>query len=119
MNKNSLTQKKLSSELLSRPHAQAYAQVMTRSVDINDSANSLPNLADEVLSGQEVIFLRDGKPVMKLVSLKAEEIQAPRVKGHYRKLGEGAKFLEDFDWGRWEESDKDMERVWKKFGYMQ
>lgn len=118
MNKNSLTHKKLSSELLSGPNAQAYAQVMTRSVDINDSANSLPKLADEVLSGQEVIFSRNGKPVMKLVSLKAEEIQAPRVNGEYRKLGQGAKFLEDFDWDQWEKSDRDMERVWKKFGYM-
>jgi antitoxin (DNA-binding transcriptional repressor) of toxin-antitoxin stability system len=88
-------------------------------VDINDSANSLPKLADEVLSGQEVIFSRDGKPVMKLVSLRAEEIQAPRVNCEYRKLGEGAIFLEDFDWDQWEESDKDMERIWKKFGYMQ
>jgi len=119
MNKNSLTHKKLSSELLSGPNTQAYAQVMTRSVDINDSANSLPKLADEVLSGQEVIFSRDGKPVMKLVSLRAEEIQAPRVNGEYRKLGEGAIFLEDFDWDQWEESDKDMERIWKNFGYMQ
>jgi hypothetical protein len=56
---------------------------------------------------------------MKLVSLRAEEIQAPRVNGEYRKLGEGAIFLEDFDWDQWEESDKDMERIWKKFGYMQ
>jgi antitoxin (DNA-binding transcriptional repressor) of toxin-antitoxin stability system len=119
MKKNSLTPKKLSSELLSLSISQAYAQVMTRSVDINDSANSLPKLADEVLSGQEVIFSRDGKPVMKLVSLNAEEIQSPRLKGHYRKLGEGAKFLEDFDWDQWEQSDRDMERVWKKFGYMQ
>jgi antitoxin (DNA-binding transcriptional repressor) of toxin-antitoxin stability system len=119
MNKNFLTQKKIRSELLSLSISQAYAQDMTRSVDINDLANSLPKLADEVLSGQEVIFSRDGKPVMKLVSLKAEGIQAPRVKGHYRKLGEGAKFLEDFDWDQWEESDKDMQRVWKKFGYMQ
>ena len=119
MKKNSLTQEKLNSELLSLSISQAYAQVMTRSVDINDSANSLPKLADEVLSGQEVIFSRDGKPVMKLVSINAEEMQAPSSKGHYRKLGEGAKFLEDFDWDQWEKSDRDMERVWKKFGYMQ
>jgi antitoxin (DNA-binding transcriptional repressor) of toxin-antitoxin stability system len=119
MKKNSLTPKKLSSELLSLSISQAYAQVMTRSVDINDSANSLPKLADEVLSGQEVIFSRDGKPVMKLVSLNAEEMQTPRLGGHYRKLGEGAKFLENFDWDQWEQSDRDMERVWKKFGYMQ
>jgi antitoxin (DNA-binding transcriptional repressor) of toxin-antitoxin stability system len=119
MKKNSLTQEKLNSELLSLSISQAYAQDMTRSVDINDSANSLPKLADEVLSGQEVIFSRDGKPVMKLVSLDSEEMQAARLKGHYRKLGEGAKFLEDFDWDQWEQSDRDMERVWKKFGYMQ
>jgi antitoxin (DNA-binding transcriptional repressor) of toxin-antitoxin stability system len=119
MKKNSLRQEKLSSELLSLCISQAYAQDMTRSVDINDSANSLPKLADEVLSGQEVIFSRDGKPVMKLVSINAEEMQAPSSKGHYRKLGEGAKFLEDFDWDQWEKSDRDMERVWKKFGYMQ
>jgi antitoxin (DNA-binding transcriptional repressor) of toxin-antitoxin stability system len=119
MNKNILKSKKPASELLSIPDAQAYAQVMTRSVDINDSANSLPKLADEVLSGQEVIFSRDGKPVMKLVSINAEEMQAPSSKGHYRKLGEGAKFLEDFDCDKWEKSDRDMERVWKKFGYMQ
>ena len=118
MNKNSLTQQELGSELLSIPNEQVYAQVMTRSVDINDSANSLPKLADEVLSGQEVIFSRDGKPVMKLVSVNAEEMQSPRLEGHYRKLGEGAKFLEDFDWDQWEKSDRDMERVWKKFGYM-
>jgi antitoxin (DNA-binding transcriptional repressor) of toxin-antitoxin stability system len=91
---------------------------MARSVDINNPANSFPKLAAEVLSGQEVVFSRDGKPVMKLVPLNAEEINSPRADGHYRKLGEGAKFLEDFDWERWEKSDRAMERIWKKFGYM-
>lgn len=119
MKKNSLTQEKLSSELLSLSNSKAYAQDMARSVDINDSANSLPKLAAEVLSGHEVVFSQDGKPVMKLVPLNSEEIEYPRVDGHYRKLGEGAKFLEDFDWESWEKSDRAMERIWKKFGYMQ
>jgi antitoxin (DNA-binding transcriptional repressor) of toxin-antitoxin stability system len=119
MNKKSLNGKETSTALLSLATSSSYAQTMARFVDINEAGTSLPDLAEEVLAGQEVIFSRDGKPVMKLVSLSAEELQSPDVEGHYRKLGEGAKFLEDFDWDQWEESDRDMERVWKKLGYMQ
>jgi prevent-host-death family protein len=108
-----------STELLSAETAPSYAESMIRTVNISDAKANLSKLADEVSSGDEVIVSRSGKPVMKLVSLNAQDMQSPRPNGHYRKLGAGAIFLEDFDWDLWDESDRDMERIWKKFGYMQ
>jgi antitoxin (DNA-binding transcriptional repressor) of toxin-antitoxin stability system len=91
---------------------------MTRSVDLRDAAKSFAVLAEEALAGEEIIFSQDGRPVMKLVALSPDEVEARGAKKPYRKLGAGAKFLEDFDWEQWEQSDKDLERVWKKFGHM-
>lgn len=118
MNKNLHNQTKPNAKPLLPADGPSYAQTMTRSVEINDAGNSLPELATEVLAGQEVILSQNGNPVMKLVALSPDERQTRGVKKHYRKLGTGAKFLEDFDWEQWEQSDKDLERVWKKFGYM-
>ncbi len=118
MNKNIQSHKKPNAELLFEATRASYAQTMARSVDINDAGNSLPKLANEVLAGQEVIFSQNGMPVMKLVALSPDEVEARGAKKPYRKLGAGAKFLEDFDWEQWEQSDKDLERVWKKFGHM-
>jgi antitoxin (DNA-binding transcriptional repressor) of toxin-antitoxin stability system len=118
MNKNIQSPKKPKAELLLATNAPSYAQTMTRSVDLGDAAKSFAVLAEEALAGEEIIFSQDGKPVMKLVALSPDEVEARGAKKPYRKLGAGAKFLEDFDWEQWEQSDKDLERVWKKFGHM-
>ena len=96
----------------------SYAQTMARSVDLSEAARNFAALAEEVLAGQEVILSKAGKPVIKLVALGSDEIEITGAKESYRKLGAGAKFLENFDWDKWEESDGDLERVWKKLGYM-
>jgi prevent-host-death family protein len=91
---------------------------MTRTVNISDAKANLSKLADEVSSGEEVIVSRAGKPVMKLVALSALEIEAAKPKVFDRKLGYGRKYAPDFTWEQWEESERQMEKVWRKFGYI-
>lgn len=91
---------------------------MTRTVNISDAKANLSKLADDVSSGEEVIVSRAGKPVMKLVALTALELEAARPKVINRKLGYGRKFAPDFTWEQWEESERDMEDMWRKFGHI-
>ena len=105
-------------ELLSAAHAPSYAKNMTRTVNISDAKANLSKLADEVCSGEEVIVSRAGKPLMKLVALSAQEIEAAKPKVFDRKLGYGRKFAPDFTWEQWEESERAMEEMWRKFGYI-
>jgi prevent-host-death family protein len=108
----------LAVELLSAAEAPSYAKAMTRTVNISDAKANLSKLADEVCSGEEVIVSRAGKPVMKLVALSALEIEAAKPKVFDRKLGYGRKYAPDFTWEHWEESERDMEEMWRKFGYI-
>ena len=105
-------------DLLSAAQAPSYAKSMTRTVNISDAKANLSKLADEVSSGEEVIVSRAGKPVMKLVALSALEIEAAKPKVFDRKLGYGRKYSPDFTWEQWEESERQMEKVWRKFGYI-
>jgi prevent-host-death family protein len=108
----------LAVELLSAAEAPSYAKAMTRTVKISEAKVTLSKLADEVSSGEEVIVSRAGKPVMKLVALSALEIEAAKPKVFDRKLGYGRKYAPDFTWEQWEESERDMEEMWRKFGYI-
>jgi prevent-host-death family protein len=110
--------KTLPVELLSAAEAPSYAKAMTRTVNISDAKANLSKLADEVSSGEEVIVSRAGKPLMKLVALTALELEAASRKVIDRKLGYGRKFAPDFTWEQWEESEREMEKMWRKFGYI-
>ena len=118
MNENLLNKEIPVLELLSAATAPSYAESMTRTVNISDAKANLSKLADEVASGEEVIVSRAGKPVMKLVSLTEQELQAAKPKVMNRKLGSGRKHAPDFTWEQWEESERWMEEIWRKFGYI-
>jgi prevent-host-death family protein len=96
----------------------SYAEAMIRTVNISDAKANLSKLADEVASGDQVIVSKAGKPVMKLVALTEQELQAAKPKVMNRKLGSGRKHAPDFTWEQWEESERWMEEIWRKFGYM-
>ena len=112
MNKNSLTQKKLSAELLSGPNAQAYAQVMTRSVDISEAGANLPQLAQEVAAGEEIVVTHSGKSIMKLVPMDSEPSESERID---RKLGFAADLLTDFSWDEWEASHEEFRKLFRDY----
>ena len=118
MNKNFLNEETPVLELLSAATAPSYAEVMIRTVNISDAKANLSKLADEVASGDEVIVSRAGKPVIKLVALTEQELQAAKPKVMNRKLGSGRKHAPDFTWEQWEESERWMEEIWRKFGYI-
>jgi prevent-host-death family protein len=118
MNTISRISKTLPVELLSAAEAPSYAKAMTRTVKISEAKLTLSKLADEVSSGEEVIVSRAGKPVMKLVAVTALELEGANPKAKNRKLGYGRKYAPDFTWEQWEESERDMEEMWRKFGYI-
>ena len=91
---------------------------MIRTVTISEAKANLSRLADDIAAGEKVVVSRAGKPVMKLVALSQEEIESADSKGYFRKLGKGAKYLENFSWEDWEESEREMEAIWRKFGYI-
>ena len=105
-------------ELLSAAEAPSYAKAMTRTVKISEAKATLSKLADQVSSGEEVIVSRAGKPVMKLVAITAPELEAASPRIINRKLGYGRKYAPDFTWEQWEESEREMEKMWRKFGYI-
>jgi prevent-host-death family protein len=110
--------KTLPVELLSAAEAPSYAKAMIRTVNISEAKANLSKLADDVASGEEVIVSRGGKPVMKLVALTALELEATNPRATFRKLGHGSKYAPDFTWEEWEESEREMEKIWRKFGYI-
>ena len=118
MNSASAKIKTPSTELLSGATTPSYAEAMIRIVNISEAKANLSKLADEVASGDEVIVSRAGKPVMKLVALTDLELAVEKPKVMNRKLGSGRKHAPDFTWEQWEESEKWMEQIWRKFGYI-
>ena len=111
MKKISLTSKKLSAELLSLSNSQAYAQDMARLVDINEAGISFPELADHALAGEEVVFSKGGKPVLKLVSLSTlGTISAPEAKMN-RTPGAWAHYDPDFDIDAWDALDEAVRKL--------
>jgi prevent-host-death family protein len=118
MNENLLNKEIPVLELLSAATAPSYAESMIRTVNISDAKANLSKLADEVASGDQVIVSKAGKPVMKLVALTEQELQAGKPEVMNRKLGSGRKHAPDFTWEQWEESERWMEEIWRKFGYI-
>jgi prevent-host-death family protein len=118
MNEKSSSAKESSRALLSMATSPSYAQTMTRTVNISEAKANLSKLADEVASGEEVIVSRAGKPVMKIVPLTPQEIEAFRPQRSNRLLGKYAEEFKDFDWEEWDRLDEEVHKIWRKFGYM-
>jgi len=118
MNKNSLIQNKTNAELLLASSLASYAESVTRSVDLKDAGGKFPELADFVLSGEEVLFSKDGRTVMKLVPFSVGENQPQNSEKVGLNLGCGIPFAPDFTWDQWEESEREMEKIWRKHGYI-
>lgn len=98
--------------------ASSYAQNMARSVDIVEAEKSLSKLADEVASGQEITVSKDGLPIMKLVPLTVSAAKSLSSGKREFKLGYAREHLKDFSWEEWEQSEMELERIFKHFGHM-
>jgi antitoxin (DNA-binding transcriptional repressor) of toxin-antitoxin stability system len=118
MNKNPLIQKKTTTELLLASNAASYAKRVTKSVDLKDAGGKFSELADSVLSGEEVLFSKEGKTVMKLVPFLEPETKPTDSEKVGLNLGCGIPFAPDFTWDQWEESEREMEKIWRKHGYI-
>lgn len=118
MNTASSNFKTLPVELLSATTAPSYAEGMIRTVKISDAKANLSKLAEEVSSGEEVIVSRSGEPLFKLVALTSEEKKTAQARKLPRDLWVTAKHFEGFDWEAWEQLDEEMNKIWRKFGYM-
>lgn len=118
MNKETSTQEESDSFLLLEAIASSYAQNMARSVDIVEAEKSLSKLADEVASGQEITVSKDGLPIMKLVPLTVSAAKSLSSGKREFKLGYAREHLKDFSWEEWEQSDIELERIFKHFGHM-
>ena len=118
MNTASSNLKTLPVELLSAATAPSYAEGMIRTVNISDAKANLSKLAKEVSSGQEMIISRSGKPMMKLVPLTDQEVEAFSPKTSNGLLGKYAEEFKDFDWEEWDRLDEEVHKIWRKFGYM-
>lgn len=118
MNKNIQSQKKPNDELLFEATRASYAQTMTRTVNISEVKANLSKIANDVAAGEEVIVVRSGEAVMKLVSLTPDEIAATEARKLPRDLWVTAKYFEDFDWDAWDKLDEEVHNIWRKFGHM-
>ena len=112
MNKNILKSKKLAPELLSGAETSSYAQVMIRSVDISEAGANLPQLAQEVAAGEEIIVTHSGKSLMKLVPIDSEPSDSEPID---RKLGFAADLLTDFSWEEWEASHEEFRKLFRDY----
>ena len=112
MNKNTLKSKKLTPELLSGAETSSYAQVMTRSVDISEAGANLPQLAQEVAAGEEIVVTHSGKSLMKLVPIDSEPLDSEPID---RKLGFAADLLTDFSWEEWEASHEEFRKLFRDY----
>lgn len=118
MNQESTSMQDHAKDLLSAIRVPSYAQRVTRKVSISEAKASLSSLADYVAAGEEIIVSRSGKPLIKLVALTPEEIQANKPIKLPRKLGITEEHFKDFDWEEWDRLDEEMHKIWRKFGYM-
>jgi prevent-host-death family protein len=112
MNKKPVGAKESSTALLSPATSSSYAQTMARSVDIHDAGNTLPELAEAVLAGQEVILSKAGKQVIRLVPI--EPVRSDQVLTN-RKLGFAADLLTDFSWEEWEASHEEFRKLFRDY----
>jgi antitoxin (DNA-binding transcriptional repressor) of toxin-antitoxin stability system len=107
MKKNPLIQNKTNAELLLASNSASYAKSVTKLVDLKDAGGKFPELADSVLSGEEVLFSKEGKTVMKLVPFSEPETKPEDSEKVGLNLGCGIPFAPDFTWNQWEESERD------------
>jgi antitoxin (DNA-binding transcriptional repressor) of toxin-antitoxin stability system len=96
----------------------SYAEIMARSVDINEVGSRLPELADCVLSGEEVLFSKNGKDFLQLVPVAGADTNYQGLGKVGLNLGCGIPFAPDFTWDQWEESEKEMENIWRQHGHL-
>jgi prevent-host-death family protein len=118
MKKISENRESLSVEPLLAASVSSYAENMTRIVSISEAKANLSKLADDVVTGEEVIVMRSGKAVMKLVSLTPDEVASAQEKTAPRDLWVTAKYFKDFDWEAWDKLDEEVHNIWRKFGHM-
>jgi antitoxin (DNA-binding transcriptional repressor) of toxin-antitoxin stability system len=118
MKKNFLVATKSASEPLLANSTRSYAGIMARSVDINEVGSRLPELADCVLSGEEVLFSKNGKDFLQLVPVAGADAKSQGLGIVGLNLGCGIPFAPDFTWEQWEESEKEMEKIWRQHGHL-
>lgn len=118
MNKNEVSKTNDSIQLLPEALPDSYAQDMAWSVDVSEAGKNLPELAEKVQSGEEILVSRDGLPIMKLVPVQTSSVRLRGAKATEFKLGYAADHLKDFDWDEWDRLDEEMHKIWRKFGYM-
>ena len=112
MNKNILKSKKPAPELLSGAETSSYAHLMTRSVDLSEVGANLPQLAQEVAAGEEIVVTHSGKSLMKLVPIDSESSDSEPID---RKLGFAADLLTDFSWEEWEASHEEFRKLFRDY----
>jgi antitoxin (DNA-binding transcriptional repressor) of toxin-antitoxin stability system len=118
MKKNFLISSRPASEPLMANNTRSYAEIMARSVDIHEVGSRLPELADCVLSGEEVLFSKNGKDFLQLVPVAGAETNSQGIGKVGLNLGCGIPFAPDFTWEQWEESEKEMEKIWRQHGHL-
>ena len=112
MKKNILNQKKPAPKLLSAAETSSYAHLMTRSVDLSEAGANLPQLAQEVAAGEEIVVTHSGKSLMKLVPIDTESSDSEPID---RKLGFAADLLTDFSWDEWEASHEEFRKLFRDY----
>jgi antitoxin (DNA-binding transcriptional repressor) of toxin-antitoxin stability system len=112
MKKNILNQKKPAPKLLSDAETSSYAHLMTRSVDLSEVGANLPQLAQEVAAGEEIVVTHSGKSLMKLVPIDSESSDSEPID---RKLGFAADLLTDFSWEEWEASHEEFRKLFRDY----
>jgi antitoxin (DNA-binding transcriptional repressor) of toxin-antitoxin stability system len=112
MKKNILNQKKPAPKLLSDAETSSYAHLMTRSVDLSEVGANLPQLAQEVAAGEEIVVTHSGKSLMKLVPIDSESSDSEPID---RKLGFAADLLTDFSWEEWEASHEEFRKLFREY----
>ena len=112
MKKNILNQKKPAPKLLSAAETSSYAHLMTRSVDLSEAGANLPQLAQEVAAGEEIVVTHSGKSLMKLVPIDSEPSDSEPID---RKLGFAADLLTDFSWEEWEASHEEFRKLFRDY----
>jgi antitoxin (DNA-binding transcriptional repressor) of toxin-antitoxin stability system len=112
MKKNILNQKKPAPKLLSAAETSSYAHLMTRSVDLSEAGANLPQLAQEVAAGEEIVVTHSGKSLMKLVPIDTESSDSEPID---RKLGFAADLLTDFSWEEWEASHEEFRKLFRDY----
>ena len=105
-------------QVLSAARVPSYAERMTRTVNISEAKATLSKIANDVAAGEEVIVVRSGQAVMKLVSPTADEIASTRANKVPRDLWVTAKYFENFDWDAWDKLDDQVHKIWRRFGHM-